>query len=350
MAAVPSFHFNVEAKLAITSEGVTLDIPINLVGDFQAPDRIQGTLALSIVFFQIESEFINIGDTSYATDPDTGEWMAGQRQALDFVDPAVFASPEFLVEGGRLAELVLVGSEILAGTPVYQLSGQLSDEEGPETLEVSFRIGVDDGLIYQVKLSGQFKRDEELGIASTLRAIGAGDPTFDALLTFSDFGKPVAIEAPEITSGAPDGPGVRVAEMGASHVVPGEDHPPYNSVPATSGPHFGHPLAPVRWGVYDSSLADEVLVHNLEHGYVNVHYDCPDGCPELVQQLTDIVDKAADRGGKVLMSPYPDMDARIALTAWTFIDRFDEFDEKRISEFVNSHESSPNAPEATVPR
>ena len=149
---------------------------------------------------------------------------------------------------------------------------------------------------------------------------------------------------------APDGPGQRIVELLPEHVAPGEDHPPYNSVPATSGPHFGQPLAPARWGVHDAFLADEVLLHNLEHGYINVHYDCPDGCPELVQQLTDIVDKATDREGKVLMSPYPDMGARIVLTAWTFIDEFDLFDEQRINEFVNSHESSPNAPEATVPR
>ena len=149
---------------------------------------------------------------------------------------------------------------------------------------------------------------------------------------------------------APDGPGIRIDELAPIHVSPGQDHPPYNSAPATSGAHFGQPLAPSRWGVHDTALADEVLLHNLEHGYVNLHYDCPEGCSELLQQLTDIVEKAADRGGKVLMSPYPDMDSRIALTAWTFIDKFDVFDEERISEFVNSHESSPNAPEATVPR
>ena len=149
---------------------------------------------------------------------------------------------------------------------------------------------------------------------------------------------------------APDGPGERIDELGRPHVVPGQDHPPYNSAPATSGPHFGQPLAPARWGVHDGFLADEVLLHNLEHGYVNVHYGCPDGCPELVQQLADIIDKATDRGGKVLMSPYPEMETRIAVTAWTFIDSFDVFDEQRISDFVNSHESSPNAPEATAPR
>ena len=39
------------------------------------------------------------------------------------------------------------------------------------------------------------------------------------------------------------------------------------------------------------------------------------------------------------------MPNKIALTAWTFIDAFDEFDEDRIKDFIKAHESSPNAPE-----
>ena len=151
-------------------------------------------------------------------------------------------------------------------------------------------------------------------------------------------------------SDAPDGPGVRFAEQGAEHITPGQEHASYNSVPATSGWHFAQPLAPARWGVHETPLADEVLLHNLEHGYVNVHYNCPDGGAELVTQLTEVVDKATGRGGKLLMSPYPDMDTKIALTAWTFLDQFEVFDEARISDFVSSHESSPNAPEANVAR
>ncbi len=152
------------------------------------------------------------------------------------------------------------------------------------------------------------------------------------------------------SGGAPEGPGVRVEDQGRQHVAPGEEHPEYNSVPPTSGWHYNVPLAPSRWGIYDEPVENEILLHNLEHGYINVHYDCPDGCDELVGQLTGIVQEGIDRGGKLLMSPYPGMDSRIALTAWTFIDEFDEFDEDRIREFVNAHESSPNAPEFNLPR
>ncbi len=150
--------------------------------------------------------------------------------------------------------------------------------------------------------------------------------------------------------GGPDGPGLRIADQGQTHVQPGESHEAYNSKPATSGWHYDIPLAPARWGIYEDALEDEVLLHNLEHGYVNVHYDCPDGCDDLVASLTELVNEGTERGAKLLMSPYPDMDARIALTAWTFIDKFEEFDEQRIRDFMSAHESSPNAPEYRVPR
>lgn len=143
---------------------------------------------------------------------------------------------------------------------------------------------------------------------------------------------------------------VKVEYQGVDHVIPGEEHDRYNSAPATSGWHFGAPVAPARWGIHTIPLPDEVLVHNLEHGYVNVHYNCPDGCDALVAQLSEVVDIATDVGAKVLMSPYPDMATRIALTAWTVIDKFDDFDDVRIIAFIMAHESSPLAPEANVPR
>ena len=143
---------------------------------------------------------------------------------------------------------------------------------------------------------------------------------------------------------------VKVEYQGVDHVIPGEEHDRYNSAPATSGWHFGAPVAPARWGIHTIPLPDEVLVHNLEHGYINVHYNCPDGCGALVAQLSEVVDIATDVGAKVLMSPYPDMDTRIALTAWTVIDKFDDFDDVRIISFILAHESSPLAPEANVPR
>ena len=136
----------------------------------------------------------------------------------------------------------------------------------------------------------------------------------------------------------PDGPGERLPDQGHQHILQGEEHPPYNSQPASSGWHNG---TPARWGVYEFELPDEILVHNLEHAGIRIHYKCPDGCDELVGQLTGL----ANRYDKVILAPHSDMDTRIALVAWTFIDKFEEYDEDRVVAFVEAHLYSPNAPE-----
>ena len=179
--------------------------------------------------------------------------------------------------------------------------------------------------------------------------IGAGVTLVAAALIASLFIPSLPLDT-LFSGGAPEGPGVKMTDLGRTHVLPGEKHDSYNSKPATSGWHYDIPLAPARWGIHDEPLEDEILIHNLEHGYVNVHYDCPDGCGDLVASLSALVEEGTARGAKMLMAPYPDMDTRIALTAWTFIDQFDEFDEDRIRDFVSAHENSPTAPEYRAQR
>ena len=66
--------------------------------------------------------------------------------------------------------------------------------------------------------------------------------------------------------------GVNVPDLGATHIQRGETHPPYSSVPATSGWHYSDESSPTRWGVHNEFVPDEVLVHNLEHAGVGVAY------------------------------------------------------------------------------
>ena len=134
--------------------------------------------------------------------------------------------------------------------------------------------------------------------------------------------------------------------LGDLHIDRGSSPPdPYTSVPATSGYHYSDSRSPAAWGVYTEVLPDEVLVHNLEHGGIGIHYDCPDGCDELVAQLVDV----AKGTRKVIVSPYPGLDTTIALTAWTYLDKFDEFDKERVENFILGHVSSLIAPEGRAP-
>ena len=123
-----------------------------------------------------------------------------------------------------------------------------------------------------------------------------------------------------------------------------QSHPPYSSIPASSGWHY---YQWARWGVHEKEVPDEILVHNLEHAGVRIHYNCPDGCEDLIKQLISV---ASDkRSGalfeKVIIAPYSGMDRKIALVAWNYLDKFDVFDEARILKFLQEHVNSSNAPE-----
>ena len=113
-------------------------------------------------------------------------------------------------------------------------------------------------------------------------------------------------------------PGSYVPSLGNAHIQGAiEPHPAYNSNPPTSGPHLPS-VAP--WGIHTAPIPRELQVHNLEDSGVVVQYNCPLGCPVLVEQLKAVVSRYETR---LVLAPYPGMDSRIALTAWTRIDTFD---------------------------
>ena len=127
-------------------------------------------------------------------------------------------------------------------------------------------------------------------------------------------------------------PGTPTPDLGNLHILrPEEPHTPYNSEPPTSGPHLPY-LAP--WGIHTEPITKELQVHNLEDGGVMVQYNCPSGCPDVVEKLKAIVEGYPDR---VILAPYPGMKTRIALTAWTRIDTFDRVDESRIKGFIKTY-------------
>ncbi len=141
---------------------------------------------------------------------------------------------------------------------------------------------------------------------------------------------------------------------GREEIEPGASHAPYSVVPATSGTHwftlpqFGEGSAvpygsPARWGIYEEFLPDEVLIQNLEYGGVGFHYDCPDGCPEDVQALLDLIPA---NPAQYIMSPYPGMPSKFAITAWRHHLYLEKFDEEAILKFIDEYQD--RAPESVA--
>ena len=121
-----------------------------------------------------------------------------------------------------------------------------------------------------------------------------------------------------------------------------QSHPAYTSVPATSGWHYG---ATARWGENSDEIPDEVLVHNLEHAGIGIHYNCTENCQDLVTELREI----SKDYHKIVISPYSNMDNLITLTAWGYIDKMDSIDKDRIIAFIDRHINSSEAPEPWAP-
>ncbi len=128
-----------------------------------------------------------------------------------------------------------------------------------------------------------------------------------------------------------ESPGRAVPTLGNKHLASGETrYVLYNTRPPTSGPHL--PTA-ARWGIHTQPIPDELQVHNLEDGGVLVQYNCRD-CDALIATLEAIVSRYSD---KVILAPYPNLNTRIALTAWGRIDTFDDVDEQRIVQFIEAY-------------
>ncbi len=169
-------------------------------------------------------------------------------------------------------------------------------------------------------------------------------------------------------------PGRSLSDLGREHVAQGTVVQ-YNSNPPTSGSHYAEWT---KGGLYNTPQEDGKLIHSLEHGYIIISYNCdyqptkafnlatpvfahdeslPEStdsakqdtnihleveqwkdnkeCQELVSKL-EVIGKSKG-WKKIIVVPRPNLDGRIALTAWTRIDKFKDFDESRINEFIKAY-------------
>lgn len=127
------------------------------------------------------------------------------------------------------------------------------------------------------------------------------------------------------------------ATQGNAHIAVGASHVIYNSDPPTSGPHYA---TPAQWGIYDKPLADEYLIHNLEHGGIVIQYVCNGNCSDVINQLS-VYARRYDRGvfTGILLAPRNSLpnDAKIAVTAWQKLLLMKSLDTKRLDEFIAAY-------------
>jgi cyclophilin family peptidyl-prolyl cis-trans isomerase len=204
-----------------TAQGATsIELPVTLQADFQKPLDSQGTVVIDIGFFKIEIKFVTADGDFYMTDPETGEWILGASASdflplnpSDFADAENFVGPDLLAESDRLT---LEGTEEVDGIEAYRItasadSGSVAMLEGLDgELDMTFWVGVEDGLLHRIMASGKLAMPDT-GAAqsdSLFGGLGGGDTGFEILIEYSDFDVPFQIETPEefmeIQSSIPD--------------------------------------------------------------------------------------------------------------------------------------------------
>ncbi len=129
-------------------------------------------------------------------------------------------------------------------------------------------------------------------------------------------------------------PGERFASQGNRHLTSLSDaRVPYNSDPPTSGPHMPG-LAP--WGVHETPVEDEYLVHNLEDGGVVIYYQM--GTPEETAAAIAALRAIAAPYRNVVITPREGMANAYTFTAWQRMQRFDAIEEQGMERFLKAYE------------
>lgn len=138
--------------------------------------------------------------------------------------------------------------------------------------------------------------------------------------------------------------GTKVEALAPEHIQSGQSGV-YNSVPPTSGQHWAQPAAPAPWGIKDVNLRDEVTTHNLEHGGIVIAYN--NLTASELDQLKGIVRQLMSGGfPKIILEPYPKLsDAKVALTAWSWLYKLPTVDQTQIVRFFRAHYDPVEAPE-----
>jgi hypothetical protein len=126
----------------------------------------------------------------------------------------------------------------------------------------------------------------------------------------------------------------------ADHVAEGTQIA-YGTRPPTSGLHY--PTWHTSYGVVEQPVPAGFWVHNLEHGAIVLLYNCPEGCPDLVTQLKELhaslpKGRNARRGvARMLITPYTDMDHKVAVVAWGRLLEMDDLDRDKILKFYEAY-------------
>ena len=193
---------SVRMEIESTLDGpIFFEAKIVVHGDFQAPDRSRFTTVATSGGSSLEYASIVIGMEGYQENPFSGVWEASPDAFIFLGEASRLGKLDLGLETEVVELITLVGVVDLDGVSVYYLSGALpagavADLVADPTLvnkahdapvETEMWIGVEDFLVR--KLGVRFEQTDSVSGTSL-----AGQ----TIITYSDYGKAVDIQAPEV--------------------------------------------------------------------------------------------------------------------------------------------------------
>lgn len=124
------------------------------------------------------------------------------------------------------------------------------------------------------------------------------------------------------------------AALTRNHVPGAVDYP---ELPPIGGDHNA---APQQCAVYTAPIAPEHAVHSLEHGAVWITY-----APSLAENDVEQLAQTVSGDPYLLLSPLPDQDSPIVLSAWGRQLSVDTAGDGRVDDFIRAYSNGPTTPE-----
>jgi hypothetical protein len=282
--AAGTYHFDLNGTVAVDvpSLGIQMDMPMTMAGDVQSPDRMQGSLTMTVMSNTMTTEMIVIGSEAWAQDPITGEWVAG-TQAGAPVDPTQFTD----LSESELAGMAVVGEETLDGEQVVHLTGTVHEE---------LNLGAELGGPMQLSLAADYwiAKESNLPLKATMAgSVPVPEPVemtvgMSMTIEFSGFGEPVTIESPPTPMPTPTpAPAATVAQV-TQAPSPASLHPDWASY---TNANFVVDLAfdadgglwavgsggAVRWDLGGGTYTKYTVEQGLASNWLNAVAVAPDG-------------------------------------------------------------------------
>jgi hypothetical protein len=177
------------------------------------------------------------------------------------------------------------------------------------------------------------KRNRLIGIVLGIVGVLAVVALVTTIFVVSNQPKPVGLPVPDV-----DEQGVQTfTGLEQTHTT---DKVEYEMSPPAGGPHNPTWL---NCGIYSEAVPNENAVHDLEHGAIWITYD-----PALPEKDVAAL-RAATPTSYAVLSPYPGLDAPIAVSAWGAQLKFNSPDDPAFTDFINTYWRSASAPEPGAP-